>query len=118
LIPHPPPDPRQRPRVGPAPSLPLYVPDIDITRSHTLDREGARRAATDVAERLKREFRVRSEWTGDRLRVSGSGIRGELTLLDAAVRVTASLGLLARPFRNQLRQEIEKELDRALSHPA
>lgn len=100
------------------PSLLPFVPDIDITRPHTLDRDGARQAATNVAERLKREYRVRSEWKGDHLRVSGSGIRGELTLLESAVRVTASLGLLARPFRNQLRQEIEKELDRALSHPA
>ena len=94
------------------------MPDIDITRSHTLGPDDARRAVDAVAARLRDEYRVRSEWVGDRMRVSGKGVRAELMLLDAAVRVTASLGLLARPFRNQLRQEIEKELDRSLSPSA
>ena len=56
------------------------MPDIDITRRHDLGRDGARRAADAVAERLRDDFRVRSEWDGDQLRVSGKGIRGELTL--------------------------------------
>jgi len=67
---------------------------------------------------LRRDYGVRSEWSGDLLRVSGKGIRGELTVGERDVRVTATLGLIARPFRNQLRQEIERELDRSLSHPA
>ncbi|OZC02207.1 polyhydroxyalkanoic acid system family protein [Rubricoccus marinus] len=94
------------------------MPDIDLTRPHTLGRDGARRAADAVAARLKDEYRIRSEWSGDQLRVRGAGVKGELAVGEHDVRVTASLGLLARPFRNQLHREIERELDRALSHPA
>ena len=111
-------EPRQRPCVAPVLSLPPFVPDIDLTRHHSLGSEGARRAADAVAARLRDEYRVRSEWSGDRLRVRGAGIKGELTVGERDVRVTASLGLLARPFRNQLHQEIERELDLALSPPA
>ena len=94
------------------------VPDIDILRHHALSSTDARHAAERVAERLRREYRVRAEWAGDRLRVSGKGIRGELALLPDAVHLTASLGLVMRPFRNQLHHAIERELDRALPHPA
>ncbi len=91
------------------------MPDIDLTRFHSLGREGARRAADAVAAQLRDDYRVRSEWSGDRLRVRGAGITGELTVGERDVRVTASLGLLARPFRTQLQQEIERHLDRTLS---
>ena len=94
------------------------MPDIDVTRRHSLGREGARRAALGGAERLERDYGVAHEWAGDRVRVKGHGIRGELTVGEADVRVTASLGLLARPFRRQLQREIEAELARALPHPA
>ena len=87
---------------------------IDISRSHTLGLEGARRAADDVATRLRREYGVATHWEGDSVHVEGRGITGRLDTSSDAVRVTARLGLAARPFRRALQREIERELDREL----
>ncbi len=90
------------------------MPAIDITRSHSLGLDGARRAADDVAARLQREFGVATRWEGDSVLVEGRGITGRLDAQPGAVRVTARLGLAARPFRRALQREIERELDREL----
>ncbi len=89
--------------------------DIDLTRPHSLGLDGARRAAADVADRLRREFGVRARWAGDTVHVEGRGVRGRLDAGPDTVRVTASLGLAARPFRRSLRREIERTLERELS---
>lgn len=88
------------------------MPHIDISRVHTLGLDGARRAAEAVAARLVAEFGVRSSWIGDTLHIEGRGVRGALEASPSTVRVTASLGLVARPFKASLRREIERELDR------
>lgn len=89
--------------------------DIDLTRTHRLGLDGARRAAADVADRLQSEFGVAARWAGDTVYVEGRGVRGRLDAGPTTVRVTASLGLAARPFRRALRREIERELDRELA---
>lgn len=88
------------------------MPDIDLVRPHSLGLDGARRAAEGVAARLRQEFGVATERVGDSILVEGRGVRGRLHASDDAVRVTASLGLAARPFRRLLHREIERELDR------
>lgn len=85
---------------------------IDISRPHTLGLDGARHAAEAVAARLVEEFGVRSTWAGDTLRVEGHGVKGALVAHPTVVHVTATLGLMARPFRRALHREIERELDR------
>ena len=85
--------------------------DIDLTRSHDLGLDGARRAADAVAARLRQEYGVTTAWDGDSIRLEGRGVRGRLDAQPSSVHVTASLGLAARPFRRALRREIERELD-------
>ena len=94
------------------------MPDIDVSRSHTLGRDAARRAAEAVGAQLRTEMGVKTEWVGDALRVNGRGVRGEIAVSDALVRVTARLGLVARPFRSTIQREVERQLDRSLSQPA
>ena len=88
------------------------MPDILVTRSHSLGLDGARRAADDVADRLRREFGVATRRDGDTVWVEGRGVTGRLDAGPSEVRVQADLGLAARPFRRLLRREIEAELDR------
>ncbi len=87
---------------------------IDISRVHTLGLDGARRAANDVAARLRRDFGVETRWDGDSVHVEGRGITGRLETTPDTIRVTARLGLAARPFRRALTREIERELAREL----
>ena len=93
------------------------MPDILITRPHALGPDGARRAADEVAERLRQEFGVTTRRDGDTVWVEGRGVRGRLDAGPDEVRIEASLGLAARPFRRLLRREIETELDRLAPAP-
>lgn len=88
------------------------MPDILITRPHSLGIDGARAAAANVADRLRREFGVATRRDGDTVWVEGRGVKGRLDAAPDHVRVEATLGLAARPFRRMLRREIETELDR------
>lgn len=87
---------------------------IDISRPHALGLDGARRAAADVAARLRHEYGVETRWEGDSVHVEGRGITGRLDAQPKTIRVMARLGLAARPFRRALQREIERELDREL----
>ena len=91
---------------------------IDITRPHSLGHDGALRAAEDVAARLGREFGLETRRDGDAFHVEGRGVRGRLDAGPDTVRVEATLGLAARPFRRALHREIERELDRVAPLPA
>lgn len=88
---------------------------ISISRPHTLGLDGARQAADDVADRLRREFGVTTRRDGDTVWVEGRGVSGRLAASADEVRVEARLSLTARPFRRLLRREIESELDRLTS---
>lgn len=89
--------------------------DIVLSRSHTLGLDGARRTAEEVAARLRQEFGVTTRRDGDTIHVEGRGVQGRLDAGPDVVRVVASLGLAARPFRRLLQREIERELDRLAS---
>ena len=45
------------------------------------------------------------------LQIKGAGVDGKLTLGDSDVLVSVSLGLLASPFKNVLRNEVQRFLD-------
>ena len=93
------------------------MPDILISRPHALGLDGARRAADEVAGRLRDDFGVTTRRDGDTIWVEGRGVRGRLDAGPHEVRVEASLGLAARPFRRLLRRVIESELDRLAPAP-
>lgn len=84
---------------------------IDIRRAHTLDPSHARQAAETLAEDLSRQFDVDYHWEGDVLRFRRSGVKGQLTLSDSQLHVQLELGMLLRPFKSRIEQEIHSQLD-------
>lgn len=93
------------------------MPHIDITRTHHLGMAGARDAAEAVAADLRSQYRARTAWDGDTLRLTGPGVKGALAVTPTTVRVTADLGLALRPLRRQLHREIETYLDQSIGEP-
>jgi hypothetical protein len=47
--------------------------------------------------------------------IRGAGIDGRLTLGDGELLVSVELGLLASPFKNALRTEVQRYLDEHVS---
>ncbi|MGC8121797.1 polyhydroxyalkanoic acid system family protein [Marinobacter sp. VGCF2001] len=87
---------------------------IDIHRAHSLDKEHARAAAEALAKDLSRQFDVNYQWEGDLLKFKRSGVKGQLDLSEHDLHVHLELGLMLRPFKSRIEQEIHSQLDQII----
>ena len=89
---------------------------IDITRSHNLGKNGARRAANTTVEEIRNKISVNYRWEGDELKFEGSGAKGGIQVGDSAVRVAVDLSfLLRKTMKGTIERKINEYLDRYLS---
>jgi putative polyhydroxyalkanoate system protein len=93
------------------PGVICFMSVIDIHRAHSLDKSHAREAAETLAKDLSRQFDVNYEWEGDRLRFKRSGIKGKLEISEQELHIHLELGLMLRPFKSRIEQEIHSQLD-------
>ncbi|MGN2249893.1 polyhydroxyalkanoic acid system family protein [Frateuria sp. GZRe14] len=87
------------------------MPKIDIRRPHNLPLDQARAVVEKVATRMREKFDMQSQWEGDTLRFSRSGVSGAIAVAPQAVHVTAELGLMLSPLKGMVEQEIRRKLD-------
>lgn len=87
---------------------------IDIRHAHSLPADGARQAIEDVAAKLSERFGLQSNWVGDVLNFSGSGVDGAIALLPGQVHVTAKLGFLLSAMKGMVESEIQRVLKEKL----
>ncbi len=84
---------------------------IDVRRAHNLDHAHAREAAETLAQDLSRQFDVDYQWDGDVMRFKRSGVKGQLDVAPDSLHVHLELGLMLRPFKSRIEQEINSQLD-------
>jgi len=87
---------------------------IDIHRTHTMDKQHAREAAETLAADLSSRFDVNYGWEGDVMKFKRSGVQGQLTINHGDLHVYLELGLLLRPMKGRIAQEIESQLDQVI----
>ncbi|PSF08246.1 poly(3-hydroxybutyrate) depolymerase [Marinobacter fuscus] len=87
---------------------------IDIHRAHSLDKEHARDAAETLAKDLSQQFDVNYQWDGDLLRFKRSGVKGQLDISENDLHIHLELGLMLRPFKARIEQEIHSQLDQII----
>lgn len=87
---------------------------IDVHHAHALDKAHARQLAETLAEDLSRQFQMQYQWEGDVMTFRRSGVRGQLTLTQDDLHVHLELGVVLRPFRQRIEQEIRSQLDQVL----
>lgn len=87
---------------------------IDVRRSHSMDHEHAREAAENLAQDLSKKFDVNYEWDGDLLKFHRSGVKGHLDISPSELHVHLELGMMLRPFKGRVEEEIHNELDRLI----
>jgi putative polyhydroxyalkanoate system protein len=80
-----------------------------------MPKEDIRAAAEGLAESLGREHGVRSRWEGDKVKIKGAGVDGELSFHDGLIDVSVRLGLLTSMFEGTLRREVQRYLDEHIS---
>lgn len=91
--------------------------DIDIRRAHSLPLPQARKHAESMADALRQQFELESEWDGNILRFSRHGVNGALAVSKSDVRITAKLGFLLAFLKPQIEQNIHDNLDRIFAAP-
>lgn len=84
---------------------------IDVRRNHSLDHAHAREAAESLAQDLSQKFDVNYEWDGDMLRFHRSGVKGHLDITPDELHVHLELGMMLRPFKGRIEEEIHSQLD-------
>ena len=88
--------------------------EIKVVRKHRLTVAQARKIAQKTADDLANEYNLQSEWHGDTLRFSRSGVDGAMAVSAHEIRLDVKLGLLLSAFRSRIEQHIEHRLDELL----
>lgn len=86
------------------------MPNIDIRQPHQLSLAEARAKVDHVAARMREKFAMDSQWDGDTLRFSRSGVKGAIAVGADAVEVHAELGMMLSPLKGMVEQEIQRKL--------
>ena len=86
-----------------------------LTKPYTMSSDEVREAAEGLVANLEKEHGVRSRWDGDSVRISGSGVDGQMSFHDGVIDVSVKLGLLASMFESVLRSEVQRYLDQHVS---
>jgi len=88
---------------------------IDIHRSHSLDKQHVRSAAETLAENLSRKFDMQYHWDGDQLKFERSGVKGRVDIAETDLHIRIELGMMLRPFKPKIEEEIQSRLDRLVA---
>jgi putative polyhydroxyalkanoate system protein len=89
---------------------------IDITRSHTLDKEEAKRRAEALAKGLEDKIGIRWSWDGDKIRFdapsgAAKGASGTVHVDPTDIRVEVDLPFLLRAVKGTVASKINQKLD-------
>jgi len=87
------------------------MPKIDIRRPHQLSTPEARVVVDKVAVKMREKFATESQWQGDVLKFSRSGVNGTIAVEPDVIVVQAELGLMLSPMKGMIEQEIRNKLD-------
>lgn len=85
---------------------------IDIRREHTQSLAAAKKHADAMAVDLAEEFSLESNWQGNELHFSRSGVKGVMKVAKDHVHVTAKLGLLVALLKGQIEKRLHAHFDK------
>lgn len=98
------------------------MPDIKITRQHSLGMTEARKVAykwaEDAEKRLDMACTYEEGKTSDEVQFKRSGVDGTLKVTATGFDLHAKLGFLIGAFKGRIESEIEKNLDALLAQSA
>lgn len=86
--------------------------DIRISQAHELAQQQAKAAAQKVADQMAAEYGMSSEWHGDVLLFSRSGVSGKLTLSAQLAQLEISLGFLLKSFAPTIEEKVATKMRR------
>ena len=98
------------------------MPDIKISRQHTLGLPAARKIAYKWAEDCEKKLDMNCTYeegkAADEVQFKRSGVEGTLNVTATGFELHAKLGFLLGAFKGKIESEIEKNLDDLLAKSA
>ena len=88
---------------------------IDITKPHTHGKESARKAAEDIAGKMKEKLELEWAWSGDTINFEAKhgvakGVKGTVEVTDTVIRVVVDLPFMLRPLKGMIEGKIQDGL--------
>jgi putative polyhydroxyalkanoate system protein len=90
------------------------VSTVTINRAHDLSQAACEQALDELEAYLSADLHAQVSRFGNRLTFDGRGFEGAVVIEPGSASGQIKLGLLARPFRRQLEEEINRHLDARL----
>ncbi len=92
---------------------------IDITRSHSLAFDEAKKRAEELAKSLESKFSLQWHWQGDTIRFDAptgvaKGTKGEVSVSDKDVRVQIDLPFLLKMLKGTVEAKVHEKLKQLL----
>ena len=92
---------------------------IDITRSHALTKDEAKKRAEEIASGMQAKLALEWRWVGDVIRFdaqagAAKGTKGEISVTDKQVRVQIDLPFLLRVMKGAVEAKVNEKLDALL----
>jgi putative polyhydroxyalkanoate system protein len=89
---------------------------IDITRTHALSKDEAKKRAEEFAKGMESRFDLKWHWVGDAIRFdapsgAAKGTKGEVAVTDKNVRVQIDLPFLLRAIKGTIESKVNEKLD-------
>lgn len=93
---------------------------IDISRSHTLDKDEAKKRAESLAKGMEEKLGIRWQWDGDQIRFdapsgAAKGATGTVAVDPTTVRVQVDLPFMLRAVKGMIESKITEKLDGLIS---
>ncbi len=85
--------------------------DIHARKVHNLSLEDAKKAAQKLADQLEKDFQLESQWQGNTLNFTRSGLKGKLDVTEKELVLDISLGFMLKAFKGKIQSEISKNMD-------
>lgn len=86
--------------------------EIHMQRKHAIGLKKAKVAAQRLADDLAESFDLRTEWQGNVLHFSRSGVDGRLSVTKDHVELAAKLGFLLSALKPRIEQHIAKDFEK------
>lgn len=84
---------------------------IQIHRPHAMDHEHALRVADELAREMTAHYDFEWHWEGERLKLRRTGLKGEVAVNPNDIGVDLELGMMLRPFKGRIEQEVVRQLE-------
>ncbi len=88
---------------------------MKIRREHSLGSAEARRRVDEIAADMGSRLNLSSEWRGDELQVTGSGVDGMIAVSEDAIEIQIELVFALMLMEGSIRSAIERTMDKHLA---